>query len=320
MFSTARVWFFVLACVAIASAGCCKKKTPDVGDIPSAIASNDPGLEDPGESHRDSKIDRTIKCFNAAMPINKSANYYFKPLRGGAPRAGRTPSILFKPKPETNALCEEAEKDLTPPMAEIDRIMPRYVELVANLSKQLDDMDQYYKAKGYETDKYKKGKALHEVFKKDQEEFQKLHEELAAAIDAVTDKRDDESIEKEAKTRRLRYFSLVFLRDAKFLSREITQDKPDKAKFAELKSKIEASYDAFAEHAGSHPDQVSRAFMFGMYKSRADAFIESVRDADATKLRDRDLSNMLNKYNSMIDASNVVRWRSGSSYPGVTPP
>lgn len=311
MFSTARVWFVLLACVAIASAGCCKKKTPDIGeDDPSAVASNDPGLEDPGESHRDSKIDRTIKCFNAAMRINKSANHYFSRLRGGTPRAGRTPSILFKPPANTNALCEEAKTDLTPPMPEIDKIMPRYVELIASLSKQLDEMDQYYKTKEYKNDKYKRGKAMHEVFKKDHEEFQKLYNELTVAIDAVADKRDDESIEKEAKAKGLRYFSLVFLRDAKYLSREITKDKPDKAKFAELKTKIEASHKAFVDHAGGHPDQVAKAFMFSMYKSRADAFISAIRDADATKLRDRDLDNMLNKYNSMIDASNLVRWRS----------
>ena len=83
-------WIVALACAAVAASGCCKKRTDDGEEA--GGASNDPGLEDPGESHRDSKVDRTIKCFNAAMRINKSANYYFKRLRGGKPRAGRCAS------------------------------------------------------------------------------------------------------------------------------------------------------------------------------------------------------------------------------------
>lgn len=302
-------WIGALACVALTTSGCCKKKMAEGDDAPPAVASTDPGLEDPGESHRDSKVDRTIKCFNAAMRINKSATYYFKRLRGGKPRAGRTPSILFKPAANTNQICEEAKTDLTPPMPEIDKIMPRYVELIGLLTKQLDEMDQYYRAKAYKTDKYKKGQELHEAFKKNHEEFKKLHEDLSHAIDAVADKRDDESIEKEAKVKGLRYFSLVFLRDAKYLSREITKDKPDKKVFAELKSKVEASHKAFVEHADNHPEQVAKAFMFSMYKTRAEAFVKSVRDANPNKLSDRDLDAMLDKYNSMIDASNLVRWR-----------
>ncbi len=299
-----------LVCVAIAALGCCKKKLVEDGEeLPTPVASNDPGIEDPGESHRDSKVDRTIKCFNAAMRINKSANQYFKRLRGGTPRAGRVPSILFKPAENTHELCVEARADLTPPMPEIDRIMPRYVDLVGVLTKQLDQMDRYYKAREYALDAYKKGKEMHEVFKKDHEEFRKLHEALSDAIDDVTDKRDDESIEAESKVKGLRYYSLVFLRDAKMLSREITKEKPDKARFFEVKGKLEASHKAFLEHATEHPDQVEKAFMFSMYKGRSATFLESVRNVDPNKLRDRDLDDMLNKYNSMIDASNLVRWR-----------
>ena len=187
--------------------------------------------------------------------------------------------------------------------------MPRYVELINSLFKQLDEMDEYYRGKEYESDKYKKGQELHETFKKDHEEFKKLHEELSHAIDAVADKRDDESIEKEAKTKELHYFSLVFLRDAKYLSREISKDKPDEKIFAELKAKLEASHKALVNHTSNHPEQVSKAFMFSMYKTRADAFVQSVRDANPNKLSDRDLSAMLDKYNSMIDASNLIRWR-----------
>jgi hypothetical protein len=309
----ARRWVSLLvgvAAVAGLSASCCKKKTAIEGeDIASAVASDDPGLEDPGETHRDSKVDRTIKCFNAAMRINKAANHYFKRLGGGLPRAGRVPSVLFAPPPNANQLCQEAKTDLTPPMPEIDKMMPRYVELVASLSRQLEDMDRYYRDKGYKSDGYKRAKQMHGVFKADHEEFQKLHDELAEAIDAVADKRDDESIEKESKVAGLRYFSLVFLRDAKLLSREVTKDKPDAAKVSDLRNRIEASHKGLSDHAAGHPDQVGKAFMFAMYKGRADTFVESVRSADPSKLDDRDLDDMLNKYNAMIDASNLVRWR-----------
>lgn len=306
---TTRGWITLTACVVVFGAGCCKKNADEGNDIPTPMPSGDPGLEDPGESHRDSKIDRTIKCFNKAMRINKSASYYFERLRGGKPRAGRIPSIVWKPPADTNKVCDEAKSDTTPPMADIDEIMPRYVELAARLAKQLDAMDQYYKAKEYKTDKYEKGQEMHEVFKKDHKEFKKLHQDLGKAIDTIADQRDDESIAKAAKTKGLWYHSLVFLRDAKFLSREITKAKPDKKVFADLKTKLEASHKAFANYASKHPEQVSKAFMFSMYKGRADSFVVAVRDANPNKIRDRDLDNMLDKYNSMIDASNLVRWR-----------
>lgn len=302
-----RYWLMI--CVVIASMGCCKRKLAiDEGGQVSPLASDDPGLEDSGESHRDSKIDRTIKCFNAAIRINKSANRYFERLQGGVPRAGRIPVIQFK-RESTQQVCQDAKKDVTPPMPEIDRIMPRYVELVEALSKQLEQMADYYKSKAYGSDNFKKGKETHDAFKKGHEEFRGLHDALAEAIDEVTNKRDDESIERESKVKGLRYHFLVFLRDAKMFSREIAKDKPDIARFSALKAALDQSHGLLMKHALAHPEEIDRAFMFEMYKGRAEAFVESVRNVDANELRDRDLDNMLDKYNSMVDASNLVRWR-----------
>ena len=297
------------AWVALTVLGCCKDEPKPPADDPLPVASNDPGVEDPSESHRNSKVDRVTKCFNASMRINQAANHYFQRLRGGKPRVGRTPSIAWKPQKDTAEICEEARTDLTPPMKEIDEIMPRYAALVAGLTKQIDDMDQYYRTKEYDTDRLNKGVAMHEAFKKDHAEFEVLHDRLAHAIDKVADDRDDDAIEKAAKTKGLRYYSLVFLRDAKYLSREITKDKPDPQTFGDLKAKLEQSHTALSNHAGQHPEEVSKAFMFAMYESHAEEFVSAVRDANASRLRDRDLDHMLTKYNSMIDRSNSVVWQ-----------
>jgi hypothetical protein len=243
------------------------------------------------------------------MRINRSAAYYFQRLRGGKPRVGRTPSIAWKPQKDTAETCEEAAADLTPPMPEIDGIMSRYAELVAILTKRIDDMDEYYRTKECDTDHFKKGASMHEAFKKDHAEFEVLHDRLAHAIDKVADERDNDAIEKEAKTKGLRYYSLVFLRDAKYLSREITKDRPDAKTFGELKAKLEQSHAALSNHASQNPEEVSKAFMFAMYESHADEFVSAVRDASTARLRDRDLFHMLDKYNSMIDRSNSVVWQ-----------
>jgi hypothetical protein len=295
----------LVACLWAALAGCCKRKS-DAGETPSATG-EPTATANPRET-RAVKIDSVIKCFNAAMRINKSADYYFRRLRGGKPSELRTPSILLKPQSNTSQLCDDAKSVPAPAMPEIDKLMPNYASLTAKLTKQLDEMDQYYRTKEYKSDKFGKGIEMHEAFKKDHEAFQKLHDQMSNAIDAVTDKRDDETIQEESAKKGLRYHSLVFLRDAKMLSREISREKPDAKVFGDLKAKLEANYEGFSDHASANPDQVGKAFMFSMYKSRADDFIGSVRSA-SPKPRERDLGNMLDKYNAMIDASNLVKWR-----------
>ncbi|HNS99586.1 MAG TPA: DUF3829 domain-containing protein [Polyangiaceae bacterium] len=305
-----RVAFMIgVMVLMVALGGCQKRLAAEQQELAPEMGADDPGLEDPGESHRDSKVDRTIKCFNGAMRINKAAQHYFGRLAGGLPRPGKVPSVVGVPPATTLQLCQEAKADLTPPMAEIDRIMPRYVELVASLIRRLEQMDKYYKEKGYRGDGFRQGKQMHESFKSEQEEFQKLHDQLASAIDAVADKRDDEAIHKESKTRRLRYYSLVFLRDAKLLSREITRDKPDVPTITTMRLRVADSHKDLSTRAMSHPDEVDKAFMFAMYMGRADTFVQTVRNVDPTKLVDQDLDDMLNKYNAMIDASNLVRWK-----------
>jgi hypothetical protein len=186
--------------------------------------------------------------------------------------------------------------------------MPQYALVAARLAKQLDDMDVYVRAQQYRSDKFKKGLEMHEAFKKDHEAFQKMHDQMSIAIDAVADKRDDETIERELANSGLRYHSLVFLRDAKMLSRELSKQKVHAKVFGDMKAKLEASYKGFSDHASSNPEQVSKAFMFSTYKSRADDFIGSVRSA-SSKPSARDLANMLDGYNAMIAASNLVKWR-----------
>ena len=297
---------FAAACLL---AGCCKKRTPIDDNRESLTSANLAGLEAPGALQRDAKLDRIIKCFNAAMRINGAANNYFVRLGGGSPRPGRVPSILFAPTPGPAQTCLEAKAGSTPMMAEIDKLMPRYVDLVASLAQQLEEMDRYYTNKEYLRDAFRRGREMHEVFKSEHEEFHRLHGELAECIDEVADKRDDQLIELAARSAGLRYFSLVFLRDAKTLVRELASNEPDAVRVAEGKSQVLEGHQVLTDHATNHPDQVRVVFMFTTYRSRVDTFVDSLRTMDCSRLVDRDLDNVIGNYNAMIDASNLVRWQ-----------
>lgn len=300
----------LVAAGALATSGCCKKKLSGDGTDPrpgaSGAESGDAPLSDGGHE----KLNAVIKCFNNANRISKSAEYYFSRTRKLEPAKGRAPSgMSYKPPQDTAATCDKALNDKKTAMAEIDAVLPEYVPLVKQLATQIEDMDEYYRSKQFEVDKFAKGKEMNASFKSNVEQFEKLHDKLGAAIDTVADKRDDESIAKESAKKQLRYHHLVFLRDAKLLVREVTKDKPDQSKLQELKGKVEASYQAFNGHVKAHPEQTSKAFMFTMYKDRAEEFIGAVRSASAPVMKERELNAILDKYNAMIDASSVVTWR-----------
>jgi len=194
-------------------------------------------------------------------------------------------------------------------MTEIDNLMPRYVDIVAALARQLEDMDRYYKEQEYRRDGFKRGKEMHEAFKVDHEEYRRLHEALAECIDEITIKRNDESIENESRNAGLRYHSLVFLRDTGALMREVAKANPNADQLVTIRNRTQASHQELTEHAASHPSDVETAFMFSTYKGKADTFMVSVRSLGPNKRSPRDLDNAINNYNAMIDASNLVRWR-----------
>jgi len=193
-------------------------------------------------------------------------------------------------------------------MPEIDRLMPRYAEVVNSLTRRIQEMDRYYKDKEYKRDAFERGRSLHSGFVSDHAEFLKLHDELANSIDALLEKRDDDVVELESVVAGLRYFVLVFLRDSKQLAGELTKNKPDPARVAELGKTARESHREMSVNSTAHPGQVDEAFMYSAFKGRADTFAESLRRLESRRVLERDIGAAINNYNAMIDAANLVQW------------
>jgi tetratricopeptide (TPR) repeat protein len=308
-----RAFVAIAIASSLAAAGCCGKfkkgsesSEGPAGSVPALAASSDIDPES-GMSHGHAKVDRGVKCFNRTMRIGESGSRYLGALRGGEPSKARVPYVL-EAYDDGPKLCKEAKADPDPPNPEFDRTVGPFSESVDKMTPLLKEMAEYYKTKKYEVDKFAQGKTLHAQFKTEYDKFKKAQDDFEKALDLAADKVDDERIAKAKLKMDLRYHSLVFMRDAKFMIREATKKKPAEAEVARLRGALDTSYDAFSGWATSHPDQATKAFMFGTYKDRASDFIAAVRGARGNALRDDDVDRMLKAFNSMVDASNRVKW------------
>ncbi len=310
MRTSSPLGFVLVAVFAVACSGCCCKKKnaptePVVQDAAPEVLGVK-GDEETEEEHQDAKTDRLIKCYNRTLRINKAANLYFTSLRKAEPAKGRIPVVLgaYEDGPK---ICEDAKGDVTPAMPTIDPLVAEYASLVKDVTGKLDEMQGYYKTKQYEVDKFAKGKELHRAFKTSYERFRKLNDEFSTALDHAADDRDNKSIVKASANKNLHYYSLVFLRDSKYLIREAARDVPSAKVFGELRKKLDASFAEFSAHAKGHSDEVAKVAMFAPYMSRAEEFIAAVRSTEGNAVHNDDEMRMLDKFNSMIESSNTIR-------------
>ena len=306
------VWTLGMAALVVlmvALPGCCKKKKKSTVGVTGGGTTSTPIATSAVSVRETKKLDAVIKCYNAASRINRMARYYKKRLRGRSPGRYRVPYILFKPMPSTVTKCNTARGMTSPAMPALDGVMSEYVPLVGTMVKEINEMDQYYRSKEYKTDKFAKGKLLDVSFKAHLVKFKQLHNDLAKGIDSLADKRDEDKIKRLEANKNLRYYTAVFSRDAKLLSRVLPTSNFTRDAFSARVAAVGASYKLFADFANGHPEQTSKVFLFSSFKRHADSFIGAVRSASATKPTVRQREKISDEYNDMVDASNRLRWR-----------
>lgn len=256
------------------------------------------------------KLDRCIKCFNAAMRINGATQAYFAQVQHQLPRLSHLPGRVAKADPNTHSLCQQAAHDKSQLLVEFDSILPRYTELARILVLTLEQMDKYYREKQYEKDNLTLAHKYHNTVTSTLAEFEPLHEQIADAIDKQAETRDDIALEAECcDPSNLRYGALVFLRDSRRLSHEIARTNHDKSRILELRHAVLLSHDQMVQCANDNPTQVDDTFMFLPFRVRSQHFANAVRQANVRTLTNASVDNILATYNLLVDASNLLRWK-----------
>ena len=137
--------------------------------------------------------------------------------------------------------------------------------------------------------------------------MQKPHAGFTRLIDAHADRRDQRSIVSEfVAGGRLRFASLRFLEDAKFASREVSRSAPHEAVLDALALQCVHSY-AELERVTSEVG-TDGVINWLDYAEKAAAFSKLLSEARPDGFSEDELNGILAAYNTMIDASNLVRW------------
>lgn len=295
--------------LAMTTAGCCE-------DGPAASAEAGAaqwGAEEggaalaPKQEPAERKLDLVIECHNRANRLMRLVGLYFGSLGGETPGPKRIPTVERAVEDAPQA-CAEARAATTPPIPEVDGVMVQYAQLVGAVEQDLAELERYYGGESYKADDFKDGKRLHQRLQRDHEAFAPLHERLGAVVEAAEDRREAQEIERASAHEGLRHRQRVFQRDAKLFVREAMKKEPDAGAMKQLLEHAEASWAGLGERAKAHPDELAKARMFGVFEARGAQFMEAARGWKPGKGNEDASRRLVDAFNAMVDALNVVKW------------
>ena len=73
-------------------------------------------------------------------------------------------------------------------------------------------------------------------------------------------------------------------------------------------ARTEASWAALGERAKTHQEELAKARMFGAFESRSAQFMVAAREWKPAKANDGASRKLVDAFNAMVDALNVVKW------------
>lgn len=303
------LWSVTLG-LAVAPAGCCDEGPsvqPDGGEAVWAEADGGVAQPRPLQDPTERKLDLVIECHNRANRMMRLVRLYFDSLEGAEPGPKHIPMVERSVEDAPQA-CAEARAATTPAIAEVDGMMPQHVQLVGAIEQDLAELERYYGAESFKGDGFRGAKELHRRMQRDSEAFGPAHERLGGIVEAAEDRREAQEIERMAGDKGLRQHQRVYQRDAKLLVREVLKKEQDARAIEELLARAEASWAALGERAKTHQDELARAKMFGAFEARGAQFMEAARAWKQAKDKGEASRKLVDAFNAMVDALNVVKW------------
>jgi hypothetical protein len=196
--------------------------------------------------------------------------------------------------------CSIAKKLAQPPSPELDGEMDRYEQFVLGLDKLLVEARDYYQAKTYETDGFKRGKELHaELIKA----FAGLDERVTALGTAVetwhkqlgpaTDKLDEAGQLSDKAVDEARALTLLLL----------GKPEPTKEALGAAIDKVKAATDALEAAGSKDPQAVHPQIMVPALRELLDKAAVAQQQLDGKALTARAVHDVAGRYAGALDAS-----------------
>lgn len=326
----------VLLCVGVllASSGCdfIKKQMEQAEEKAEEKKKDDANVE------LGKKLNGYIPCFNqAAKRIFDSRRRYMQWLDD--PQAGPTGSekVVYGLYPVDDSAVDScksgiaAAKDKPPTLEDLEKEAASFEVALGKVLPLIAKAHKYYDGKKYKEDKMAEGKAMHKELMGALDAFVEAENSFGKSFDVTKRQMAERELKRIAKEEgeKLRWHSAGMMMDAKDLYDISTAgEQMDLDKTKPALEKFEKSHQAMSKYATEHKSEAAAVTMYSSYQSATDDFLKSMKAYYAHNKEKKEFSNsdiaqiqrgnakmveghpshLLDKYNKMIDRSNLLSW------------
>jgi hypothetical protein len=179
-----------IACIVLATSGCKnllkKKLGGDAGASTTAALTG----QDLADEQLGDKLDEFIKCLNSlSSPIHQSRHRYFSLVPKNGPTGREVNADLYRLPTGSTASCSAGvsrSKVMPPSEPKLESAGSEFALAAAAVDQVMNEADTYYELKGFHSDKWARGKALHPRLVTAWERFSKADKNLHDALDGIT--------------------------------------------------------------------------------------------------------------------------------------
>ena len=336
---TLRITALVTA-TSLALLAACSDKKADASiasnkNNPAATAAPSPKAEqkrnEEGNTH--AKMQAYIECYNSAdRSGHRTAERYasWVNIKSGPTGKERHVYGLYKIHENVTQLCQEkisAALKMQPALTAIDTAARAYLEALLQLAERTNEADKYYERKDYQDDSFAKAKQMHAPLVQAMDKFAAASEAFSAVIETENDKLLAEELKQVEQTegRKLRYWRMVTMAEAKQLTDITAKDAFDVNQAAAKLADFEQAADGLAAYAKEHKDELPTTWSFmdsavEDFRIAAKARIRRVRDKKPYTQTERNWvgtssgwmvegspDKLVREYNELVSRSNSTR-------------
>lgn len=211
------------------------------------------------------KLQGYIECYNqvtegAHRTISRYASWV-KDMKGGPTGQEKVVYGLYETDSEQIAQCQKSfahTAAMKPALPQLDKAAASYIEALAAMDKLVAEAYTYYDRGNYKDDQFAKGRALHAPLAASFETFKAASVAFSDALDTENDIVLNAQLAEVEKTegRKLTYFQMALMSQAKQLSRTVGEETFDVPKAVEKLAAFEKITDEAQAYAKAHAGEV----------------------------------------------------------------
>jgi len=284
------------------------------------------------------KLDPAIKCINSHSHwVLKSRERYLSWIKSAeSGPTGKEAVIYGLYKLHDVGTCRagiEAVLGKSPAMPEFEQAMQAWLQAFATADAVITEADTYYELQNYNDDRMQLGKALHPRLLAAYADFERADDALRTQLESIKDGLTERRLERLAADPALRtpYLAERALREADLMLRSASglgSKAFNAAPFAARVAALEVAWRELGEHRKASPDDRSDVVRSSSFENAVFALLKSAKAAErrtrdgfrldeseqmladngAAQLVDGHPTQLLEKYNGLIDVANRARW------------